>query len=144
MKHIKLKKILTEMMNESSQESVEFNSGAEILPQKMGKNFPPQEDAPVRVVAFGYYQDNRFDHAFGTHDPGSGFIAEKLEIYALEDIKAYDEAGNETSEVLFKKNQKIDEKFISEDSIKYLEDKAADALTNNADYRKNQYDGDRE
>lgn len=114
--------------------------GVEIDPVKMGKQFPVQEDVPVKVVVFGSYEDNRFDHAFGTHDPGSGFVAEKFEIYALDDVKAYDENGDETTEILFKKNDKIDEKFITDRSVQHLEEKGADALTGMADYRRDSYD----
>lgn len=136
MKHIKLKKLLSEMMGESAEESVEFESYVEIDPSKMGKNFPVQEDVYVKVVAHGEYEDNRFDHEFGTHNPGSGYVTNSLEIYAGDDIKAQDNEGNETGEVLFKKGDKIDEKFISEKSVKYLDKLAAKKLTDAANSRK--------
>jgi hypothetical protein len=135
MKPIILKKILSEIMKESSQDSANFTAYINIDPIKMGKKLPEQEDVKVNVVAHGYYQDNRFDHEFGTHDPGSGFIAEELKIYAADDVKVYDGDGNETSEILFKKKEEIDENFITEESLRNLLDTAADELTKNAGYQ---------
>lgn len=74
--------------------------------------FGAEDGQEVSVdVSFEYeYEDNRFDHEFGTHDPGSGYVQTGdavLTVTSKEPFYATDANGDDTKRVLFKMGDNV-------------------------------------
>lgn len=145
----KHKKLMLEHLNSKKKilkEGIEteFSINIKIDPKKMGKNLPIQEDVEVEVWAEGSYEDNSFDYEYGsergTHDPGSGFVADEMKITAASDIFVYDENGNQTSEILFKAGEEIKEELIDSNDMESINNEASDRLADSARSRYDNYE----
>ena len=145
MKKSQLKQLIKEVIEElrlnEGSDGAEFVTYVEIDPKKLGKNSPIQDNIQVRVVVEGSYEDNRFDYEYGsergTHDPGSDYVAERIEIYANRDESLHDADGNHTQNLLFRKGDKIDEESITPESLEKLNEDAVNALKKSAKDRGN-------
>jgi len=127
LEHLNTKK---KFLNENTK--AQFVTNVTIDPKKMGKNFPIQSDVEVRVEVQGSYADNSFDYehgsVHGTHDPGSGFEVEEIEITAPDAIYVFDENGNQTDQLLFKAGEEIKKEFILPKDLENIYDEGANKL----------------
>jgi hypothetical protein len=130
----KHKKLVLEHLNQTTakkplmeHEDVEFSTTADIDMKKMGKPHGfdgVQVDNEVSVSAEADYEDNTFDYEYGSirgrHDPGS-YWSMDVNVYAAEDIYGYDADGNKSNDLVFKKGELIDNKFITSDSMEKIQ-----------------------
>lgn len=121
------------------QQGASFETEINLDLRKMGKGSWTIDDVPVSVEAFGDYEDNRFDweagDQHGTHDPGSGIVADQLKIVSSQDLAMHDAQGNAMpGQPLLKAGQEIPENFIEQKSLERLYALANQQLENGAQY----------
>ena len=139
MKRSELKQLIKEVITEMYQQETSFNDTADINMAALGKGNYVLNDIEVTVEVQGNYEDNRFDweagDTHGTHDPGSGFMAEELKVLAVEDVYEYDDDGNPIMEKkVFGAGQEIPESALTKESLKRLNDIADEKLQAAAEY----------
>ncbi len=124
----KHKKLVLEHLNQTTAKKplmehtdAEFSTTADIDMKKMGKPHGfdgVQVDNEVSVSAEAYYEDNRIDYG---HDLEGEWGVSDVKVYAAEDIYGYDADGNKSNDLVFKKGELIDNKFITADSMEKIE-----------------------
>lgn len=130
----------------TSQNGVSFDTEVNIDLRAMQKGQWTIDDVPVKVEAFGGFEDNRFDweagDQHGTHDPGSGYATEQVKIISSADLMMHDAQGNEMpGQLLLKAGQEIPETFIEKTSLERLYALADKQLETGAQHEPDADDG---